>query len=76
MDISEETFITNLGIHIRQLREKKGLSQQALADDCDIPKNQIGRIERAEINTGIRTLIRIANALDIDLKELLDFPLK
>ncbi|OXB08871.1 transcriptional regulator [Flavobacterium plurextorum] len=76
MDISEETFITNLGIHIRQLREKKGLSQQALADDCDIPKNQIGRIERAEINTGIRTLIRIANALDIDLKELFDFPLK
>ena len=76
MDISEETFIANLGIHIRQLREKKGLSQQALADDCDIPKNQIGRIERAEINTGIRTLIRIANALDIDLKELLDFPFK
>ncbi|WET04851.1 helix-turn-helix transcriptional regulator [Flavobacterium sp. YJ01] len=76
MNISEETFISNLGIHIRQLREKKGLSQQALAEDCDIPRNQIGRIERAEINTGIKTLIRIANALDIDLKELLDFPLK
>lgn len=76
MNISEDTFITNLGIHIRQLREKKGLSQQALADDCDIPRNQIGRIERAEINTGIKTLIRIANALDIDLKELLYFPLK
>ncbi|CAD0001548.1 helix-turn-helix domain-containing protein [Flavobacterium salmonis] len=76
MNISEDTFITNLGIHIRQLREKKGLSQQALADDCDIPRNQIGRIERAEINTGIKTLIRIANALDIDLKELLGFTLK
>ncbi|WP_417942773.1 helix-turn-helix domain-containing protein [Flavobacterium sp. RS13.1] len=76
MNISEDTFIVNLGIHVRQLREKKGLSQQALADDCDIPRNQIGRIERAEINTGIKTLIRIANALDIDLKELLDFPLK
>ncbi|OIV42755.1 helix-turn-helix domain-containing protein [Flavobacterium johnsoniae] len=76
MNISEETFISNLGIHIRQLREKKGLSQQALADDCEITRNQIGRIERAEINTGIKTLIRISNALDIDLKELLDFPLK
>ncbi|MDQ1163904.1 MULTISPECIES: helix-turn-helix domain-containing protein [unclassified Flavobacterium] len=76
MNISEETFISNLGTHIRQLREKKGLSQQALADDCDITRNQIGRIERAEINTGIKTLIRISNALDIDLKELLDFPLK
>jgi transcriptional regulator with XRE-family HTH domain len=76
MDISEETFIANLGIHIRQLREKKGISQRDLANDCEIPKNQIGRIERAEINTGIKTLVKIANALDIEPKELLDFPLK
>ncbi|AOC94394.1 anaerobic benzoate catabolism transcriptional regulator [Flavobacterium anhuiense] len=76
MDISEEIFIANLGTHVRQLREKKGLSQQALADDCDIKKNQIGRIERAEINTTVRTLVKIANALDIEPKELLDFPLK
>ncbi|MDX6190943.1 helix-turn-helix transcriptional regulator [Flavobacterium sp. Fl-318] len=76
MDISEETFIINLGIHIRQLREKKGISQEDLANDCDIPRNQIGRIERAEVNTGIRTLIKIANALDIHPKELLDFSIK
>ncbi|AOC96126.1 MULTISPECIES: helix-turn-helix domain-containing protein [Flavobacterium] len=76
MDISEEVFIINLGVHIRQLREKKGLSQQDLADDCGIPRNQIGRIERAKINTGIKTLIRIANALDIELADLLSFQLK
>ncbi|WP_119791981.1 helix-turn-helix domain-containing protein [Flavobacterium anhuiense] len=76
MDISEEAFIINLGVHIRQLREKKGLSQQDLADDCGIPRNQIGRIERAKINTGIKTLIRIANALDIELADLLSFQLK
>jgi transcriptional regulator with XRE-family HTH domain len=76
MDISEETFIINLGTHIRKLREKRGLSQQDLADDCGIPRNQIGRIERAKINTGIKTLIRIANALDIELADLLSFQLK
>ena len=76
MDISEETFIANLGIHIRQLREKKNLSQQDLADDCGIPKPQIARIERAKINTTVKTLVKIANALDIEPKELLDFPLK
>ena len=37
MDISEETFIINLGIHLRQLREKKNMSQQDLANDCSIP---------------------------------------
>jgi len=65
MDISEENFIINLGVHIRQLRESKNLSQQDLADDCGIPKVQIGRIERAKINTTIRTLIKIANALEL-----------
>ena len=71
MNISEEIFIANLGLHIKGLREKKGWSQQQLAVACDIPRNQISRIERAKINTGIRTLIRIANALDIELTELL-----
>ncbi|MFI0429216.1 helix-turn-helix domain-containing protein [Mariniflexile sp. HMF6888] len=73
MDISEEAFIINLGVRIRQLREKKNLSQQDLANDCNIPKTQIGRIERAKVNTTVRTLIKIANALEIEPKELLDF---
>ena len=76
MDISEETFIINLGVHIRQLREKKNLSQQDLANDCNIPKAQIGRIERAQINTTVRTLIKIANALEIEPKELLNFSIR
>lgn len=76
MEISEETFIINLGTHLRQLRESKNLSQQDLADDCSIPKVQIGRIERAEINTTVRTLVKIANALEIEPKELLNFQIK
>lgn len=76
MDISEDTFIVNLGIHVRQIREKKGLSQQDLADDCGITQNQVGRIERAEINTTVKTLVKIANALDVEPKELLNFPIK
>ena len=76
MDISEENFIANLGVHIRQLREKKNMSQQDLANDCAIPKSQIARIERSKINTTIRTLIKIANALEIEPKELLNFSIK
>ncbi|UFH46945.1 helix-turn-helix transcriptional regulator [Flavobacterium galactosidilyticum] len=76
MDISEETFIINLGVHVRQLREKKNLSQQDLANDCNIPKSQIARIERAKINTTVRTLIKIANALEIEPKDLLNFSIK
>ncbi|MNL34339.1 helix-turn-helix protein [compost metagenome] len=52
------------------------MSQQDLADDCNITQNQVGRIERAEINTTVKTLVKIANALDVEPKELFDFPLK
>lgn len=76
MEISEESFIINLGVHIRQLREKKNMSQQDLANDCSIPKSQIARIERAKINTTLRTLIKIANALQIEPKELLNINIK
>ncbi len=76
MDISEETFILNLGIHIRQLREKKNMSQQDLANDCAIPKSQVARIERAQVNTTVKTLIKISNALEIEPKELLNFSVK
>ena len=74
--ISGETFLINLGIHIRQIRERKNLSQQNLADICDLPKTTIGRIERAEMNTTIKTLVKVANALEIEPKELLNFQIK
>lgn len=74
--ISGEAFLINLGIHIRQIRERKNLSQQNLADMCNFPKSTLARIERAEMNTSIKTLVKIANALEIEPKELLDFQIK
>jgi transcriptional regulator with XRE-family HTH domain len=76
MEISEEAFIINLGIYIRQLREQRNMSQQDLANDCNISKSQIARIEVAKINTTIRTLIKISNALEVEPKELFNFSLK
>jgi transcriptional regulator with XRE-family HTH domain len=76
MNISEESYILYLGIHIRQLREKKNMSQQDLSNDSGVTKSQIARIERAQINTTIKTLIKIANALEIETKELLNFSVK
>ena len=71
--ILEEEYISNLGIHIRQLREKKNISQQGLADLCDMPKTSIGRVERGEVSVTIKTIIKIANALEIEPKDILDF---
>ena len=70
MPIKENRFLDKLGTRIRQLRELRKLSQENLANDCNIPKVQIGRIERAEINTTVRTLIKISNALEVQPKDL------
>lgn len=76
MEISKELFIINFGVHLRKLREKNNMSQQDLANDCNVSKRQIGRIERGEINTTLGTIINIANALEIEPKELLNINFK
>ncbi len=50
-----------------------GLSQEDLANDANIPINQVGRIERGEINPSLSTLNSLAKALELRLNQLLDF---
>jgi transcriptional regulator with XRE-family HTH domain len=69
---NDKDTIRRVGMRIKKLRNIRGFSQDQLAIEAEIPKNQIGRIERAEINTSIVTLSRIATALGIHLKELFD----
>ena len=66
-------LVKKVGERIRHLRELKGMSQQELAYEADIPKTQVGRVERAENNTSLVTLGRIAQALDIPLSQLFVF---
>lgn len=61
-----------LGRRIRQLRELKGQSLSGLADDADVSKSYLAKLERGEIdNPGLKTLYRIAVALGVTLAELL-----
>ena len=73
MGNEEKKFIYNFGITLRKIRLGKNLSQEMLANDANIPINQIGRIERAEISTSLSTIYKIATALEIPIKDLFDF---
>ncbi len=73
MEKEEEKFIKNFGDKVKKLRIEKKLSQEMLANDANIPINQIGRIERSEIATSLGTIFKIATALNIKVKELFDF---
>ncbi|WP_370896929.1 helix-turn-helix domain-containing protein [Chryseobacterium gossypii] len=72
----DKEFIILFGKNLRKLRESKEMSMQTLADTINIEYSQISRIERGLINTSIGTAYEIAKALEIDIKELFNFPIK
>ena len=69
----DKEYLKAFGENLRKLREEKGLSQHQLALKAEINKNQIGNIERGEVNTTISTLRVVAIVLEIKPIELLDF---
>ncbi len=66
-------FLKKLGLRIRALRKSKGFSQLDIGVAMDNYAEQVGRIERGQINVTICTLKNIARSLDITLSELLNF---
>jgi transcriptional regulator with XRE-family HTH domain len=75
INVKNKDIIKAVGNRIRQLRLEANLSQEDLANEAEIPISQIGRIERGENNPTISTLYVIADALKIELKELVDVKL-
>jgi len=69
----DQEYIQAFGENLRKLRKANDLSQEDLANDADIPINQIGRIERAEVNTTLSTMRAISKALNIHIITLFDF---
>lgn len=70
--------MTNLrslfGQRIRELRKAKKLSQQELGRKARLHYTYIGGVERGEINISFDNIVRIADALGIELEELFTFP--
>lgn len=59
-----------LGKRIRELRKKKGYSQEQLADRADLHRTYIGSIERGEQNVSIDNIAKLAKALEIKIVDL------
>lgn len=60
-----------LGQAVRQLRERRDLSQEALAHASGLHRTYVGGIERGEQNPTFSSLVQMANALDVKLSELM-----
>ncbi|MBI4471823.1 MAG: helix-turn-helix transcriptional regulator [Acidobacteria bacterium] len=60
-----------VGQRIRQLREKRGWSQEGFADECGLHRTYIGSVERGERNLTLSSLQTIAKTLNVSMSELL-----
>ena len=65
----------NLAANIKNLRKRKGISQELLAENSSLSLRTIQRIENGETVPRGDTLTRLANALDVAPEELVDWEL-
>jgi len=59
------------GEKIRELRRKKGWSQEEMADICGLHRSHMGEIERGNVNMTLATLLIIAQTLEVPVADLL-----
>lgn len=63
-------FLFKLGYRFAQIRIKKDISQEKLEELSGISKNTITNFETGKTNTGVDTLHKMAQPLDIDIAQL------
>lgn len=62
-----------MGARIKMLREQQGLSQRKLALMIGSNQTHIWQIENGTVNVGLDILCRLADALEVNVRDLIDF---
>lgn len=66
-----ELDYVRIGQRVREYREKRMMTQEMLAERSGISVNHLSHIERANTKVGLPTLVKVANALDATIDDLL-----
>ena len=70
MSVKIELNYKKLGKRIKEQRLKKHLTQEKLGEIVDVATSNISHIERATTQVSLPSLVKIANALDVTLDQL------
>lgn len=65
--MSNMDILADFGQRIKALRSRSGMSQQTLAERCQLDRTYIGGIERGERNVSLINIERIAHALNVSV---------
>ena len=65
-------ILKKFGDRVRKERLKRNLSQEQLASKAGVHRTYIGMIERAEKNITLGNIQKIADALNINISDLIE----
>jgi transcriptional regulator with XRE-family HTH domain len=60
------------GKRLRELRVRKKLSQEKLAEIADVHRNYVGLLERGQSNVSLLTVVALARALGVKPAKLIE----
>ena len=61
-----------LGDKIRNYRKQAGFTQEQLAEKADLHHNFIGEVERGNMEISLTSMLKIAKALKVKVRDLVD----
>jgi transcriptional regulator with XRE-family HTH domain len=67
----KQKFAKHIGKRLREVREKKGISQEQLSESAGYYRTYVGHIENGSYSPSVHTMWRLAKVLKVDLGELL-----
>src|SRR5277367_2499772 len=67
---SDEDFLRVLGVRVRELRSRRGMTRKMVARESDVSERHLAQLELGDGNVSIVLLRRIATALNVSLAEL------
>ena len=70
--MSSKNILEIFGRNVQKYRKEKEISQEKLAEIAGVHRTYVGMIERAEKNITLRNMEKIANALNVKIKDLLE----
>jgi transcriptional regulator with XRE-family HTH domain len=68
--MTDKEILKQIGKNIKNIRTKRGMTQLDLAAECGFEKSTLGRIEIGSTNPTVKTLFKIAKALEVNLTDL------
>lgn len=74
-EINYKETLRLLGLRVQLFRKQKHITQEEMAGRINKSKDTVSNIERGLAFARIETLIDICNILEIELKDLFDYPI-